>query len=138
MAKQQSERTKKYEHRNLELEGDLKAVRSEIEHAMQDREAMLERLARHEAVNTELTNNANRLERDLLSARSEVARCQSDAQYHKEKCERLEESLECAGKRNKLTSPGMNSKGSMQICSAVYRPPPQNVRGWKVKSDKQK
>jgi hypothetical protein len=32
----------------------------------------------------------------LLSARSEVVRCQSDAQYHKEKCERLEESLECA------------------------------------------
>jgi chromosome segregation ATPase len=94
MAKQQSERAKKLEHQNKELEGDLKAVRAEMERVAGDKEAMSERLNRYEVQSAEYMKSIERLERDLLSARSDVARSNSESQYHKEKCERLESSLE--------------------------------------------
>lgn len=96
IAKQQSERSKKLEHLNQELESSLKAARAEMDQAIREKESMAERLSRYEAVNVELTTKANQLERDLLSARGAVARCESDAAYHKEKSERLEESLDRA------------------------------------------
>jgi catechol-2,3-dioxygenase len=51
-------------------------------------------LARLDAVREDLTNNVNQLQQDLLSARGVAARAESEAMYHKDKCERLEASMD--------------------------------------------
>ena len=94
--KKQSERSRKLKQLNKELEAKLAAARAEVERISRDKEAVSERLARHEAHSVELNKTVDTLERDLLSSRSETARAVSDSQYHKEKCERLETALDRA------------------------------------------
>jgi nucleoprotein TPR len=96
MAKQQSERIKKYEQDNMEMEANLKSMRSERDRAVRDKEAIEERLARFKAVNDELTSTVNQLQRDLLSTRGAAARSESEATFHQEKCGRLEEAIDRA------------------------------------------
>ncbi|GKY93679.1 hypothetical protein MPSEU_000335200 [Mayamaea pseudoterrestris] len=94
----QSERSTRLELTNRELEKDLSETRGQLGALKRENDDVSERLRRQEAHATELMSSVSQHERDLLSARSQVARAESDAHYHKEKCERLEESLERARK----------------------------------------
>ena len=96
MAQQQSDRIKMYEQTNMELEATVKRLQSETDQAVREKEGIEERMVRLEAVQEEWNGNIHQLQKDLLSARSAAARSESEATYHKEKCERLEASVDRA------------------------------------------
>jgi nucleoprotein TPR len=94
IVKQQSERTKTLECRNDQLENDLHAARGELGAIAREKEATSERLARYEALTTDLTSSVDRLQLQVSSAKADVARSEADASFHKEKSARLEEALQ--------------------------------------------
>lgn len=94
MVKQNLDRAKALHEDNVKLEGDIQKLRAEHSCAIADKEAASERLARYETHNTDLTQSIDRVERDLRSAHSQIARCEAQAKHHEEKCERVEASLE--------------------------------------------
>jgi nucleoprotein TPR len=108
VAKKQSERAKKLEQRNVELEGDLKAIRSELDALSRENENLSERCSRWQVINDDLSTRISTLERELLTSRSETARQNSDAQYHREKCTQLEDMLE----RSREKEAALNSRTS--------------------------
>jgi nucleoprotein TPR len=94
IVKQQSERTKTLECRNDQLENDLHAARGELGAIAREKEATSERLARYEALTTDLTSSVDRLQLQVSSAKADVARSEADASFHREKSARLEEALQ--------------------------------------------
>lgn len=101
MARIYSERAKKAEARNEDLEEELKSRQAEHQSVISNNIEMASRLSRYEVHSDELTKSLQKLERDLLTTRSNEARMESDAKYHREHCSRLENALERA--RNEIT-----------------------------------
>lgn len=93
LASHHAERARQLEEKNRTLEDQLATARGEWTVLQRQKDEWTETMARYEAHQTSLTEKVNVLERDLLTARSQVARAESDATYHQEKCLRLEESL---------------------------------------------
>ena len=92
-SKEQVERVKKLEKELADADEKLATVTSERDFLTREKEASEERLARYESYNGDLTKSLSRLESDLQVARGDLARGQSEAKYHSEKCVRLEESV---------------------------------------------
>lgn len=92
--KQQSERSRALEERNKQLENQLAAVKSDFDSACREKEGLSERVGRYESVLSELRSSVDSLERQIVSHRSEAARKASEADYHKEKSDRLEAAFE--------------------------------------------
>lgn len=96
MVRRQADRVNRIENINNELETKLAEARAEANHAVQEKETMSERLARHEAQNIELRNAIDEFEKIVFQSKGEAARAKSEASYHRERCEHLESSLERA------------------------------------------
>ena len=94
IVKNQSERTKSLQEKNSQLENELVAARGELSNVSRDKEAAAERLARYEALREELTKSVDRLQIEVSSCKAAVARSEADASFHREKCSRLEETLQ--------------------------------------------
>jgi nucleoprotein TPR len=114
MVKHQSERAKKLEQTNTSLEADLAFAKGEADKARREAKQFEERLKRHEIHASEMTDLASQRERDLLTARSQVARAESESQYYKDKCGHLEASLQRA--RDEIAQVG-NAKNELQRIS---------------------
>jgi nucleoprotein TPR len=94
IVKKQSERARTLEDRCMRLENDLNAARAELGTVGRDKETAAERLARYEILKQELTISVDKLQVELSSGKAEVARRQAEATFLREKCARLEETLE--------------------------------------------
>eukprot|EP00980_Cylindrotheca_fusiformis_P003330 scaffold746_cov123-Cylindrotheca_fusiformis.AAC.18 len=94
VVKTQSERTKVLEQEKKRLENDLAVARAELGTMSRDSEAASERLARYEALNSELSKSVDRLQVQVSAAKADIARAAADASFHKEKCTRVEETLQ--------------------------------------------
>lgn len=93
---QHSKITKELQNENTTLQDDLAKISSELSLARMAREAAEERLARYDAHSTELTASVDKLQSELSTSSASVARSEADAEYHRDKCVRLEESLRLA------------------------------------------
>ena len=94
VAREQSERSKRVEKRNNDLENDLAAVRGELDRNLREKEALMEQLARAEAVSKGDRESHGRLEGELIKSRSEAARIGAEKNHLQDRATRLEESLE--------------------------------------------
>lgn len=94
VVKTQSERTKALEEGKKRLQNELAVARAELGTVSRDSEAASERLARYEAFNAELSKTVDRLQLQLSAAKADIARTAANAEFHKEKSVRMEETLE--------------------------------------------
>jgi chromosome segregation ATPase len=94
IVKQQSKRTQELEEQKNQIESDLAKARAELSTVARDKEAGSERLARYESLNAELTGTVDRFQLQVSSSKADVARSEADAAFHREKSERLEETLQ--------------------------------------------
>lgn len=90
----QTEKNKALALRNGELETILAKARADLDGLARDKETLEHRVARYDAHTTELTSSVNKLQSELSSALASVTRTEADAAYHRDKCVRLEESLQ--------------------------------------------
>ena len=91
---QHTEQTKTVEERNMRLEQDLAKVQTEVMLIKNDRDSLEERIARYDAHTSELTSSIGKLQNELSSALSAAARSQAEGGYFRDKCVRVEESLD--------------------------------------------
>lgn len=115
LTKQQSERAKKLELKNRDLEDDLAASRSKIVGLERDSEVGRERLARYELHQAEMRNSHSKLQDALSRARAEAAHRQNDSKYYSDKCERLEQSIQSLQNESQGLK---NSKGKLDRINA--------------------
>jgi len=92
--KQQAEKVKNLERELSDADRKLLTVSGERDKLLRDRETTDERLLRYETHNKELTESFNKLEGDLRVARGDLAREHIESQYGKDRCARLEESVQ--------------------------------------------
>ena len=86
-----AERNRQLGQRSAELESSLAKARADLDGMAREKETLEHRVARYDALTTELTSSVNELQTKLSSAVASIARTESDAAYHREKCTRLEE-----------------------------------------------
>jgi len=86
-----ADKNKQLAQRCAELETSLAKARSDLDGMVRDKETLEHRVARYEALTSELTASVDELQTKLSSAVASVARIESDAAYHRDKCTRLEE-----------------------------------------------
>lgn len=91
-----ADKNKQLAQRCAELENSLAKARSERDGMVRDKETLEHRVDRYEALTTELTASVNDHQTKLSSAVASVARAESDAAYHRDKCARLEELVDQA------------------------------------------
>ena len=91
---QQTEQTLHIEEHNSRLEEELAKMRSEILLITNDRNALDERISRCDAYTSELTSSIDKLQSELSSAHSAAARSQAEGGFFRDKCMRVEESLQ--------------------------------------------
>lgn len=111
IVRQQAERTKTLEEERNNLAKDLATARADLGAANRDKEVALERVARYEALNEELSSTADRLQTQLSTAKADVARSEADSAFHKEKSLRMEENLE---RSKEEVARILSSKGDLQ------------------------
>jgi nucleoprotein TPR len=90
----QSVKLQSLEKSHRALEDKLQQLTNELANATREKEMFQERFKRYELAYANLTTADDALQKDLLAAKAESAKCAADAEYHKEKCARLEEALE--------------------------------------------
>lgn len=94
VAAQQTEQTARIEEHQSHLEEELVKIRSEVLLITNDRNALDERIARCDAYTSELTSSIDKLQNELLSVHSVAARSQAEGGFFRDKCMRVEESLQ--------------------------------------------
>ena len=94
VAQTQAERAKTLEQRVVALDAQVSKCESEVHSATRDKENAEERLRRYEVAYGEVTSSNSDLQRELLSAKGEAAKAQSESSHYQERCTRLEDSNE--------------------------------------------
>jgi chromosome segregation ATPase len=92
-AAQHLERIKELEAKNKQLEDDVGMSQAEAIRLRGEKDAAADRLLQYEAQVTTLSETVDSYLAQVASAKAEIARTEAEATYHREKCQRLEESL---------------------------------------------
>lgn len=91
-----ADKNKQLAQKCAELESSIAKARSDRDVMVRDKETLEHRVARYETLANELTASVDELQTKLTSAVASVARAESDAAYHRDKCTRLEELVDQA------------------------------------------
>jgi len=116
---QHSEQTKAIEVRNKALEQDLAEAQAAVMLIGSDRDSLSERIARYDAHMTELTASIDKLQNELTSSHSSAARSHAEGGYFRDKCVRLEESLQST--RDELQCIQDGKKELQNLCSRLQQ-----------------
>ncbi len=105
-AKDQIEKYTQVESRNKELVDTIAKLNADLLSATNAKQGLEERLKRLDAHATDLTQNANKIQNELLAAHAATARSNAEASFQVQKVARLEDSLELS--KNEVSS--LNTK----------------------------
>jgi nucleoprotein TPR len=107
-AKDQIERYTEVESKNRELADTISKLNADLLSATNAKQGLEERLQRLDVHATDLSQNTNKLQNELLVAHAATARSQAEASFQLQKVTRLEDSLESS--RNDLNRINENRK----------------------------
>ena len=116
---QHSEETKAIRARNLALEQDLAKAQAAVMLMQNDRDSLSARISRYDAHTMELTASIDKLQNELTSSHSSAARNHAEAGYFRDRCVRIEESLQHTRDEVKCIQDG--KKELQNLCSRLQQ-----------------